>query len=1122
MGLCYGKNIHVAEDDGGGNTASRSQVAPPPATAKGTTPTRSSGTSPWASPYPHGGASPLPAGVSPSPARSTPRKFFRRPFPPPSPAKHIKASLLKRLGQPKPIESPIPEDGGGGEDRRPERPLDKSFGYGKNFTVKYELGKEVGRGHFGHTCSARAKKGDIKGQLVAVKTISKAKMTTPIAIEDVRREVKILRALSGHPHMVKFYDACEDNLNVYIVMELCEGGELLDRILSRGGRYTEEDAKVIVLQILSVVAFCHLQGVVHRDLKPENFLFSTRDENAPMKMIDFGLSDFIKPDEKLNDIVGSAYYVAPEVLHRSYSTEADIWSIGVITYILLCGSRPFWARTESGIFRAVLRADPNFDDPPWPSVSTEAKDFVKRLLNKDYRKRMTAAQALTHPWLRDEQRQIPLDILIYKLVKSYLRATPFKRAALKALSKALTEDELIYVRSQFQLLQPSKDGRVSLDNFRMALQQNATDAMKESKVPDILNAPWKEIEDVLGTENDEFRVYGGIGMKSTRVVEITYISQLGETKRDGTLKNPICESRFYSPSTHQSDSRTSSPHHTPVTHFSASFVETNRGHHYSRDHLSFSNLRVAAPPCRSLPSLDGRTSLGSSVGSVHYDSPLRPTHNHPSQPLASPDLDPASVNLIENRIRKEMSPEPETECIHFVDANDITHDKGFFEDETEVTKLDSLYDLNPDLGVLEPLDLDTLVHLDPNDIKDIPLDKVCLDDINLISKEADLTLNPLKLSSEDSDFIISPNKTTPNNSGLILNNSDVNNLELEVSQLDLLHELDPNLNDPESFELRVITNHDPIENINMSSEDSNLNLKDSEPNFNNEPPLTLLDPNLGVAPLDLHLKESVLPDWADHITPPTDLNENISPHFHVVPTSTLDTLPRLLSPIPTGDSLGYVIMFESDDPSSYHTPDSYILPTTSLSFPLKDLPSPSWLTLLDHLTTPRRLSVTLAETPYGDALFAKDVFIAPPTPVPLNKETFCPLILRLVRLYYYLSILYLLEVYNIGWVVITSQLEPLSYKKMDFEEFCAAALSPYQLEAVERWEQIAGTAFEYFEQEGNRVISVDELAREVNLTPANYSNVRDWIRPADGKLSFFGYTKFLHGVTIRGSHTRHR
>lgn len=391
---------------------------------------------------------------------------------------------MKRFGPQRPKEGPIPEDGTG----EIERPLDKNFGFGKNFGAKYELGKEVGRGHFGHTCSGTVKKGEFKGQTVAVKIISKAKMTTAISIEDVRREVKILKALSGHQNLVKFYDACEDGLNVYIVMELCEGGELLDRILARGGRYSEEDAKSIVVQILNVVAFCHLQGVVHRDLKPENFLFTTRDESAPMKLIDFGLSDFIRPDERLNDIVGSAYYVAPEVLHRSYSTEADIWSIGVITYILLCGSRPFWARTESGIFRSVLRADPNFDDSPWPTVSPQAKDFVKRFLNKDYRKRMTAVQALTHPWLRDENRRIPVDILIFRLVKHYLRATPLKRAALKALSKALTEEELIYLRLQFDLLQPNKDGRVTYDNFKQALLQNSTEAMKESRVLENLSA----------------------------------------------------------------------------------------------------------------------------------------------------------------------------------------------------------------------------------------------------------------------------------------------------------------------------------------------------------------------------------------------------------------------------------------------------------------------------------------------------------------------------------------------------------------------------------------------------------------------------------------------------------
>ncbi|KAJ4952679.1 hypothetical protein NE237_029511 [Protea cynaroides] len=491
MGQCYGKNISVVvEDDtilGAGDpprTPSTSAAGNGAVSVSSVNNTaHSSSNSPWTSPFPHGtGTTPLPPGISPSPARSTPRRFFRRPFPPPSPAKHIKASLVKRFGTPKPKEGPIPEDGA-----EVERPLDKTFGYSKNFETKYELGREIGRGHFGHTCSAKAKKGEIKGHLVAVKIISKAKMTTAISIEDVRREVKILKALSGHQNLVKFYDACEDANNVYIVMELCEGGELLDRILSRGGRYTEEDAKVIVVQILNVVAFCHLQGVVHRDLKPENFLFTSRDEDAPMKLIDFGLSDFIRPDERLNDIVGSAYYVAPEVLHRSYSTEADIWSIGVITYILLCGSRPFWARTESGIFRAVLRADPNFDDSPWPVVSPEAKDFVKRLLNKDHRKRMTAAQALTHPWLRDKNCPLPLDFLIYKLVKSYLRATPFKRAALKALSKSLTEDELVYLRTQYRLLEPHKDGCVSLENFKMALVRNATDSMKESRVPDIIN-----------------------------------------------------------------------------------------------------------------------------------------------------------------------------------------------------------------------------------------------------------------------------------------------------------------------------------------------------------------------------------------------------------------------------------------------------------------------------------------------------------------------------------------------------------------------------------------------------------------------------------------------------------
>ncbi|XP_074263446.1 CDPK-related kinase 3-like [Silene latifolia] len=268
MGQCYGRPPAVAgEAVGGGNgegevhvhpqsplPASEAAAAAAATRSVKNTPTRSTA----ASPYPQG------VGVTPSPGRATPRRFFRRPFPPPSPAKHIRASIAKRLGTGKQKEGAIPEDDGGvaREVAPPSPQLDKSFGYARNFVAKYELGKEVGRGHFGHTCAAKAKKGEIKDQVVAVKIISKAKMTTAISIEDVRREVKMLKALSGHRHLVKFYDACEDSNNVYIVMELCDGGELLDRILSRGGKYTEEDAKAIIKQILNVVSFCHLQGVV--------------------------------------------------------------------------------------------------------------------------------------------------------------------------------------------------------------------------------------------------------------------------------------------------------------------------------------------------------------------------------------------------------------------------------------------------------------------------------------------------------------------------------------------------------------------------------------------------------------------------------------------------------------------------------------------------------------------------------------------------------------------------------------------------------------------------------------------------------------------------------------------
>ncbi|CAJ1915460.1 unnamed protein product [Sphenostylis stenocarpa] len=478
MGLCHGKPVETSQSEDGHHVFPGEKEVVVGASPK---------TSTKGSKFPFYSPSPLPSLFKNSPANSsvssTPLRLFKRPFPPPSPAKHIRALLARRHGSVKPNEASIPE---GSEC---EVGLDKSFGFSNHFHAHYELGPEVGRGHFGYTCSAKGRKGTFKGHDVAVKVIPKSKMTTAIAIEDVRREVKILRALTGHKNLVQFYEAYEDNDNVYIVMELCKGGELLDKILSRGGKYSEEDARIVMLQILSVVAFCHLQGVVHRDLKPENFLYISKEENSTLKVIDFGLSDYVKPDERLNDIVGSAYYVAPEVLHRSYGTEADMWSIGVIAYILLCGSRPFWARTESGIFRAVLKADPSFDEAPWPSLSADAIDFVKRLLNKDYRKRLTAAQALSHPWLSShcDDVKIPFDMIIHKLVKAYICSSSLRKSALGALAKTLTLVQLAYLREQFNMLGPNKSGLISMQNFKTGILRSVTDASKDSRVLDYVN-----------------------------------------------------------------------------------------------------------------------------------------------------------------------------------------------------------------------------------------------------------------------------------------------------------------------------------------------------------------------------------------------------------------------------------------------------------------------------------------------------------------------------------------------------------------------------------------------------------------------------------------------------------
>ncbi|XP_058777776.1 calcium-dependent protein kinase 28-like isoform X1 [Vicia villosa] len=362
------------------------------------------------------------------------------------------------------------------------------FGYEKDFDKRFSLGKLLGHGQFGYTYVGIDKS---SGDRVAVKRLEKAKMILPIAVEDVKREVKILKELTGHENVVQFFNAFEDDSYVYIVMELCEGGELLDRILGKkDSRYTEKDAAVVVRQMLKVAAQCHLHGLVHRDMKPENFLFKSNREDSALKATDFGLSDFIKPGKRFPDIVGSAYYVAPEVLKRKSGPESDVWSIGVITYILLCGRRPFWDKTEDGIFKEVLRNKPDFRRKPWPTISTAAKDFVKKLLVKDPRARLTAAQALSHPWVREggEASEIPIDISVLNNMRQFVKYSRLKQFALRALASTLNEGEFSDLKDQFDAIDVDKNGAISLEEMRQALAKDLPWKLKESRVLEILQA----------------------------------------------------------------------------------------------------------------------------------------------------------------------------------------------------------------------------------------------------------------------------------------------------------------------------------------------------------------------------------------------------------------------------------------------------------------------------------------------------------------------------------------------------------------------------------------------------------------------------------------------------------
>ncbi|KAI3875765.1 hypothetical protein MKX03_023688 [Papaver bracteatum] len=415
--------------------------------------------------------------ISSSPEDSPPRRFYQpqtresppRPPPPPQPQPH-----------PRPTFSSIPSKPNLSSQIGPilGNPL-------CDLSTLYVLDKELGRGQFGITYLCTEKSTGVK---YACKSISKRKLLSKKEIEDVRREVLMLQHLTGQPNIVEFKGAYEDKQNVHLVMELCSGGELFDRISTKGS-YTEKEAARTFRQIVNVVHVCHFMGVLHRDLKPENFLLVNHEEFSPLKATDFGLSVFIEDGKVYREIVGSAYYVAPEVLRRNYGKEIDVWSAGVILYILLSGVPPFWAETEKGIFDAILEGHIDFKSAPWPTISASAKDLLTKMLTQDPKKRITASQVLEHPWMKEggEASDKPIDSAVLIRLKQFRAMNKLKKLTLKVMAENLSEEEIKGLQQMFNNMDTDRSGTITIEELKNGLHRLGS-KLTESEIKQLMDA----------------------------------------------------------------------------------------------------------------------------------------------------------------------------------------------------------------------------------------------------------------------------------------------------------------------------------------------------------------------------------------------------------------------------------------------------------------------------------------------------------------------------------------------------------------------------------------------------------------------------------------------------------
>ena len=335
----------------------------------------------------------------------------------------------------------------------------------KDIRKIYKIRDLLGGGHFG-TVRIGYRRSEEPKKYYAIKSISKKNLSDK-DLSDLIKEVDIIAGLD-HPNIIKFNETYHDKYYFHIVMELCRGKEVFDRIIE-DGHIKERKVCQVIMKLLNAISYCHSRGITHRDLKPENILFETAEPDSEIKLIDFGLSRKYSQDEKMHTILGTPYYVAPEVLRGEYDEKCDLWSIGALCYIMLSGQPPFKGSSNNEIFNKILRAEVDCSGSKWQSISQEAHDFVKLCLNKNADKRPSAIEALEQPWFKSLLDEVHsdknIDIKILENLKNYNIKENLKKMVIRFLVNMLNEKEIKKYKTAFYAIDIRHNGTIDLDEL---------------------------------------------------------------------------------------------------------------------------------------------------------------------------------------------------------------------------------------------------------------------------------------------------------------------------------------------------------------------------------------------------------------------------------------------------------------------------------------------------------------------------------------------------------------------------------------------------------------------------------------------------------------------------------